>query len=721
MKDAFHRYSPWIRETIYRKGWTDLRDVQKESADAIFNTDANVLVTSGTASGKTEAALFPILTLLDENPSNSIAVLYISPLKALINDQFERLETMLEGRDFPIRSWHGDVSSDKKLKLMEHPRGILQITPESLEGLLMRHKATAETMFSDLRFVIIDEVHSFMGTDRGSQIICLLERLERLTGIKPRRIALSATLSDYTAASEYLSAGGNGNTIVVGAGGERRRLRLKVDSIPVSEEDDSSFIDYLYDTVVSRKCLIFSNSRLETESTARKLKEEAGRRGDRDIFLVHHGSLSSAERERSERLMKEKDGPKVILATVTLELGIDIGDLDLIVQIGAPWSVSSFVQRLGRSGRVTGISEMLFINKVHIDSRPRIPWGLLRMIAIIELYLKDKWIETPAFREKPYSLLFQQTLSILASSFSMKPSELAREVLSLSCFHERISQDEYRILLRHLVDTDILEQMEDGSLIMGMKGSEIVYDRGFTAVFQGEAGYTVVSRDGEVGTLSQMPEVGDVFYLAGKGWKVVETIPERRICKVIHSNEGDDIVWNGSGGEVDETIVLKMRRILKSNEDYRYLTEMSSMLLETTRNVLQGTPVVERSMVPLDGKRGRYEIFPWTGTRELDTIEHLLRQSFMSSMKITSVRKGIATLVMESDMDLPDLMRCMSEAKADVDDISSFAGDGFKLDMDKYDEFIPIALKKRAYLENHMVGEYALDIMRQIGKGIRNE
>lgn len=716
MNDAFHLYSPWIRETIYRKGWTDLRDVQKESADALFNTDSNVLITSGTASGKTEAALFPILTLIDEKPSNSIAVLYISPLKALINDQFERLEMLLSGRDFPIKAWHGDVSSDRKQKLMERPRGILQITPESLEGLLMRRKDTAASMFSDLRFVIIDEVHSFMGSDRGMQVICLLERLQRLIGYSPRRIALSATLSDYSSATSYISSGSGRDTIVVGAGGERRKLRLKVESIPVSEEDDSAFIEHLYETVKARKCLIFSNSRLETEATARKLKEEAKRRGDRDIFLLHHGSLSSAERERSERLMKRDDGAKVILATVTLELGIDIGDLDLIVQIGAPWSVSSFVQRLGRSGRVTGISEMLFIDKVYTDTKPEIPWGLLRMIAIIELYLKDRWIESPKSRRKPYSLLFEQTLSILNSNTSMTPSSLAREVLSLSCFHDRISQDEYRTMLRHLIATDILEQMGDGSLIIGVKGSEIVYDRGFAAVFQGDAGYSVMSKDGEVGTISEMPDVGDVFYLAGKGWKVVETIPERRICKVVHSSEGADIVWNGSGGEIDERIVLKMRDILKSNEVYRYLSEDSQSILETVRKVLQNTPALDRSMIPLGGMVGCYEIFPWTGTRELDTIFNLLKESFMTTMKLTRVRKGIATIIIESSMDLLALKDAFGKARADLDDAESFVGEGFNLEIDKYDEYIPRTLRKRAYIENQMMGEHALEIIREIGR-----
>ena len=229
-----------------------------------------------------------------------------------------------------------------------------------------------------------------------------------------------------------------------------------------------------------------------------------------------------------------------------------------------------------------------------------------------------------------------------------------------------------------------------------------------------------MSRDGEVGTLSQMPEEGDVFYLAGKGWKVVETIPERRICKVVHSNEGADIVWNGSGGEIDERIVLKMREILESNEIYRYLSEESRTILETVRKVLQATPALDRSIIPLCGIAGRYEIFPWTGTRELDTICNLLRKSFMTRLKLTRVRKGMATVIIESSMDLDSLKKALAEAKADVDDIESFVGDGFNIDIDKYDEYIPRALRKRAYIENQMAGAHALEIIREIGRGRRD-
>ena len=188
---AFERYAPFIQEYIYRKSWTDLREVQVEACDAIMDTNKHVIVASGTASGKTEAAFFPILTILEKNPSTSVGVMYIGPLKALINDQFERLNELLDDREVPVWPWHGDISQSTKRKALQVAQGILQITPESLEALLMRHPGDACRLFSDLRFIVIDEIHALMGEDRGLQVLCLIARLEKLTGCRPRRIGLS--------------------------------------------------------------------------------------------------------------------------------------------------------------------------------------------------------------------------------------------------------------------------------------------------------------------------------------------------------------------------------------------------------------------------------------------------------------------------------------------------------------------------------------------------
>ena len=210
----FDKFPDFIREYIYSHSWDSLRAVQIAAAKSIFDTENNLLLTSSTASGKTEAAFFPILSLLYENPSYSIGALYIAPLKSLINDQFERMQDLLDMTCIEVTHWHGDVAASHKKKLLSKPRGILQITPESLEAMLINRSNDIPRIFGDLRFIIIDEIHTLTGTDRGNQIICQLSRIGKLIGHHPRRIGLSATIGDPTVAANWL-CGDSGRDIDV--------------------------------------------------------------------------------------------------------------------------------------------------------------------------------------------------------------------------------------------------------------------------------------------------------------------------------------------------------------------------------------------------------------------------------------------------------------------------------------------------------------------------
>lgn len=226
---AFDRYAPFVQDFIYNHNWENLRSIQVAAADAIFNTDENVLLTASTASGKTEAAFFPILTELWENPPASVGAIYIGPLKALINDQFYRLGDLCEEADIPVWHWHGDVSASHKAKMLKHPSGILQITPESLEALLMHKHAAVPRLFCDLRYVVIDEVHSLLRGDRGGQTLCLIERLGRMAGVNPRRIGLSATIGDPERTGAFLASGTGRGCIIPRFEEPRRVWRLSME------------------------------------------------------------------------------------------------------------------------------------------------------------------------------------------------------------------------------------------------------------------------------------------------------------------------------------------------------------------------------------------------------------------------------------------------------------------------------------------------------------
>ena len=349
MKNIYERFAPFIQDYIYLNGWTEIRPIQVSACNMILDTDSNVLLASGTASGKTEAAFLPVLTDIYEHPSKTVAVLYISPLKALINDQFFRIEEMLKETNIKVTKWHGDVAQNKKTKLLKEPTGILQITPESLEAMLMRKPGNVYKLFSDLKYIIIDEIHCFMNDDRGLQLLCIMERIQRIIGKEPRRIALSATLGDYEIAKKWLSSGTNRDTIMPEIEEEKRKIRLGVKYYRTSPKEKTTILEYyndLYEKTLDKKCIIFSNAKGEVEENIAQLKRIAKKHNTKDVYYVHHANVSSTLRSEAEKQMKNKEEIAITGATLTLELGIDLGNLDRIIQTGAPFTVSSFVQRL---------------------------------------------------------------------------------------------------------------------------------------------------------------------------------------------------------------------------------------------------------------------------------------------------------------------------------------------------------------------------------------
>ena len=233
--NVFERYAPFVRDFIYRNNWESLRAIQAAAGDAISGTEENVLLSASTASGKTEAAFFPILTLFSEDPPRSVGAIYIGPLKALINDQFLRLNELCAEADIPVWHWHGDVSQSHKDKMMKHPSGVLQITPESLEAMLIRKHSAIPKLFGDLRFIVIDEVHSLMRGDRGGQTLCLIERLSKLAGVNPRRIGLSATIGDLEAAGEFLAAGSGRGTVIPRIEAKGTKWRISMEHFYISD------------------------------------------------------------------------------------------------------------------------------------------------------------------------------------------------------------------------------------------------------------------------------------------------------------------------------------------------------------------------------------------------------------------------------------------------------------------------------------------------------
>lgn len=643
--NVFEKFPPFLQDYIYSHGWEELRDVQVRAAEVLFEGKSNLLIASPTASGKTEAAFFPVLSELYTKEPSSVGALYIAPLKSLINDQFERMSEVLDLSGIPVYHWHGDVAASHKNKALREPKGILQITPESLESMLMNRSNDIPRLFGDLRFVILDEIHTLTGSDRGNQILCQLSRISRLIGHDPIRVGLSATVGDVDAAANWLGAGSTRPTVSINVPDARTRWRLGMEhffidnngdnksaaEMPDSEEYipiDHGF-EYLYDCARDKKCLVFSNSREETEYVTATLRQIADRRGEEDVFQIHHGNLSASIREEAEAKLKDEDIRTVTCATVTLELGIDIGRLQRILQLESPHSVSSLLQRLGRSGRRGEPPEMMMVfrEEDHLPNTPLpqlIPWELIRAIAIVQLYLEERFIEPPNVRNLPFSLLFQQTLSVLAASGELKAKELAERVLSLPPF-AHVSPEDYKTLLVSMLNNDYLEMTEEKGLIVGLKGERLISSFKFYAVFKDSEDYTVRCGSDEIGTITTPPPVGDRFALAGRVWEVEELDVQRKLiyCKAVKGKM--EVSWPGDLGEIHTKILKRMKQVLEEDTVYPYLKENARKRLDTARHVAKNTGMLEKPIVHLGGYT--WCLFPWLGTRSFRTLrKYVARQ-----------------------------------------------------------------------------------------------
>ncbi len=651
---AFDRLAPFIQDFIYREGWEQLRDVQVAACNVLLDTDDNLLLSSGTASGKTEAAFLPILTKLHQEPAQSVGVLYISPLKALINDQFKRLEQLLDESGIPVTKWHGDANRTEKNRLLKHPRGVVQTTPESLEAMLMRRKTDCIRLFADLKYVVIDEVHYFMTGDRGTQLICLLERMQRLIGRVPVRVGLSATLGDYEEAEHWLCAGTGRRCRTPLFHGQKRSLRLAMNYFAVGSDDEKmlaiSGIDadmqgevmasavspknglqlyyrYLYAATFNKRCILFSNSKAEVEMNISTLKQMAGKQQSNQVYLVHHGNISAGLREFAEDQMKNAGEPVVVGATVTLELGIDLGDLERIVQTGTPFSVSSFVQRLGRTGRRGAPSEMWFAFREDVSFTDdvfykSINWPFLMCIAIIQLYLEEKWIEPIPHNCLPYGILFHQTMSFLAAQGEVSPAFLAEQMLTLSLFKE-VSQADYRLMLQFLISNNLIEKTERNGLIIGQDAENMINHFDFFSVFESNTEFSVRQKAEEIGTVQQAFPTGERFSLAGKSWEVIDVDMKGRILHVKEISGITSNKWNSyNQSMIHSKILRKMRDVLCQDSIFSYLGESAAERLQVMRLTARKANITSELVVRID--ECTTAVFPFLGTKEMTTLSVVL-------------------------------------------------------------------------------------------------
>jgi ATP-dependent Lhr-like helicase len=604
---SFNLLSEPIRKFIRDKGWEQLRPIQTAAITKILTSEDNYILASRTASGKTEAAFLPILSKINFNDTG-VQVLYISPLIALINDQFYRIEELCKYLDVTVTKWHGEANKTLKERLIKQPNGIVLITPESLEAMFVNKPHNVKHLFSNLKYVVIDEIHSFIGTDRGIQLKSILSRLKNINIKSFSIVGLSATIGDYDEAKKFT--------------GDEFKTKVLLDR--TAKEINAIFRYFknknldLYIETKDNKVLIFPNSRGRAEEVAVKLRRISDRVKGHPNYFSHHSSVDREVREYVEYFAKNNYRKNFcICCTSTLELGIDIGTVDEVVQIDATHSIASLIQRVGRSGRKEGESSNLYLYATN-------EWSLLQSIACWLLY-NEGFIEPPQTNEKPYDILVHQALSITKGHSGIRFIELINQLKENAAF-QQIERSEIDEILKHLIEIDFLEKLQH-EVIIGVEGEKVVNSRDFYSVFKTEENYKVVSAGNIIGEIPFSPQIieDENIFLSAKIWKIKFVDHKAKKIEVIPTKDGKKPMFFGDGGTIHQRIREKMFEVLYSNTDYDYLDQPSCDEIEILRKDFSVFNITDlQSDRPLLTAEKHLQLFTFTGTRINRTIQLLL-------------------------------------------------------------------------------------------------
>ncbi len=641
---AFHQLHEQVQRWIWQQHWTELRDIQEQAIAPILSGNTDVIIAAATAGGKTEAAFLPIFSkLVSSGAEAGIQVLYISPLKALINDQYRRLSELGELLEIPVHPWHGDISAGRKQKVLKQPSGVLLITPEALEAMFILRGHELPKLFGALQYTVVDELHSFIGTERGQQLRSLLHRLELVANRRIPRIGLSATLGEMELAKVYLRAdqgrselfkpveliqsSESGQEIKLQIRGYRKIAPLFLEDESQEEpkaehsRDEIDIARHLFKVLRGSKNLIFINRRQDVEQYADLLSRLCEQHHVPNEFMPHHGSLSKDLREAAEEALKATDRPANVVCTSTLELGIDIGAVNSIAQIGAPYSVASTRQRLGRSGRRQNDPAVLRLYITEPEVTQTTPPAqtlhpsLMQAIAAVELLLQG-WYEPPIVGKLHLSTLIQQVLSLIAQQSGIR-ADRAWEVLHQT--FESVDRATYVQLLRCLGQEDLVQQSRDGLLLLGLKGERLVNHYSFYTAFKTPEEYRVTTTGKTLGTLPiDYPLVEGMFLIfGGKRWQIVTVDRDHRVIEVIKAAAGRVPYFGGEPGQIHDRIRQEMYRLYNTEEMPIFLDAIAADLLQEARSNFSGYGLDETNIL---SNGSDTLLFPWQGSLVMNTL-----------------------------------------------------------------------------------------------------
>ena len=723
----YQRLHPIIQNWIFKQGWEDLRFIQKKAIEPILAQDSDILISASTAAGKSEAFFLPACTAIADI-KNSFGILYISPLKALINDQYRRFEELCNDLDIGLVSWHGDSSPSKKRFFEKKPSGIILITPESLESLLMRRMGWVKQAFSSLQYVVIDEFHAFIGSERGVQLISLLNRLEILLERTDRpipRVALSATLGDIQTIPQILRPNKSINCEVIEGDQSysviQMQLRgyiepyepaIEIDIETESVEDgmvhnDRKSAMEMIQNDLYRLCrggshLVFANSRQRTEELAAGLKDESEKNLVPNEFFPHHGSLSKELRETLEERLQKEQLPTTAICSMTLELGIDIGKVNSVIQVTPPYAVSSLRQRLGRSGRRGNPSVLRMMipeNEISKDSDliDDLRLQTVLSIALIHLLVKDRWFEPPVHQSYHFSTLLHQILAITAQYGGVRANQLYLILCQNGGPFTNISSIQFAQLLRKMGELDFIVQLGSGELTLGLNGERLTGNYQFYAVFTTPEEFEIVFGSKRLGTLPiDYPLVEEQqIVFGGQYWRVLQIDAEKKTIYVENARKGNAPKFGGTSLNIHDRVRQKMFEIYcRGNDAIKMGTyEISFLNAIAKKSFLEGIDTFNRSSLKNNKiiQKGRnVSIFMWLGDRAVFTLSMLLMRQGLDANTYLGV---IEVLNMNIEKTV-EILEKISRLDITDEELAQSVPNKF---IEKYDSYLPEELLIQDY------------------------
>ena len=709
---SFEMLHASVQKWIWKQGWTSLRDIQENSIPLVLRGDSDVIISASTAGGKTEAAFLPILSKIITDPGSGYDVLYVSPLKALINDQTRRLQDMTAGINVEVTPWHGDIAASRKAKSLKNPSGILVITPESLESFLINRSTSVKAAFGRLKYIVIDELHAFIGNERGKQLQSLLSRIELITGVKAPRIAMSATFSNYDKVKSFLRPDESYPCVIPNQGESNHETMILIkEYIPDKDRDiEQEIAQELFSKLRGSNNLAFTNSRVAAETYAVMLGDMCEEANVPNEFRVHHGSLSKVERESVEQELQKGATPVTALCTSTLELGVDIGKVKSIAQVGVANAVSGLRQRLGRSGRRNEPSILRVLSVEHPEDAGYLydlRTNLVQNIAVIEL-LREKEYEEPVVNKTHLSTLIQQILSLVASFSGFYPKE-GWEILCNRGAFRNITPKIFLDLLKCLGQKGILSQLNTGQIIVGKEGERLLRKLDFYTAFVAPVDYDVINNDDSkrIGMIQKIPEVKSQIILAGKRWNVERVDEKTKNIYVTRIKTGGAISFASDVPEIDEIITNKMRDIYLSDDIYPYLDVAS----DTHTEFIKAREYFKEKELDVKCYEGQ-TLFTWAGAKVNRTVALMCRLLLEKNLDYNHLMiHGISP---------KDISYILSRPKVSGDELAALVP-RFEKEKQKYDHFLSDELLNHEFANTYLDVDKAWMLLKEMADSHSND